>query len=794
VTDSRVFGTSVRRKEDARLLTGRGKYAADFRLPGMVQAAVLRSPHPHARLGAIRAKAALGVPGVLAVMTAEDLGSIGKIPVRLGPRPSVVACLQPPLARDKVRYVGEPVAVVIAEGRYLAEDALELIEVDYAPLSPVPTSRRAVEGTSPILHGAIGGNIVDRLETRKGDAQAAMGSARYRVRERFAVQRHTGVPLETRGLTAAYDAGTGVLSLWGVAKVPHFNRRVLADLLGHPEHLIRFVELEVGGGFGVRGEFYPEDLVVPWAAMRLGRPVQWIEDRREHLMATNHSRQQEHEIEMGFDADGRIVALIDQFTVDMGAYIRTHGVVVPELTAALLPGPYRIPNYLAQIQCVLTNKTPTGTYRGPGRFECTFVRERLMDIAAQRLGLDVLELRRRNFITPSEMPYEVGGASLNQRTVYDCGDYDSALEHALTAVDYQGARKEQAKARRQGRYIGIGIGCVVEKAGLGPWEYARVEVDATGHVVVYSGVAAVGQGIETTLAQVVADELHVRPEAVTVVHGDSSLVPFGVGGFASRGASVALPAALEAARKVRAKMLHVAASLLEAHPDDLILEEGSVHVRGVPDRQVAFRDLARAAVPGPPGMEPGLYAAHFFEAPRMTYPYGTHVAVVEVDVDTGMVTVLRYAISYDVGRAVNPMIVNGQLVGALGQGLGGALLEELVYDEDGQPLATTLMDYLLPTALEMPAATAVRILEETPTPLNPLGVKGAGEGGSSGCGAAIANAVADALAPLGIAITALPLSPDRLRAMIRQSERTSTAAPGASPRTVVPADPARHGS
>jgi carbon-monoxide dehydrogenase large subunit len=767
-----AFGAPMRRKEDPRLLTGRGRFAADFRLPGLLQAAVLRSPHPHAKLSGIRTGAARAVPGVVAVVTAEDLGGIGKIPVRLGPRPSVVACLQPPLARDKVRYVGEPVAVVVAESRYLAEDALEAIEVDYEPLDIVADARRSLEAEAPALHEAIGGNLVDRLETHKGDARAALAGARHRVRERFAIQRHTGVPLETRGLTAAYDAGTGVLGLWGVAKVPHFNRRVLADLLGHPEHLIRFVELEVGGGFGVRGEFYPEDLVVPWLARRLGRPVQWIEDRREHLMATNHSRQQYHDIEVGFDADFRIVALADHFVVDMGAYIRTHGVVVPELTAALLPGPYRVPNYSCEVRCVLTNKTPTGTYRGPGRYECTFVRERLLDIAAARLGVDAYELRRRNFIAPAEFPYEVGGASLNQRTVYDCGDYRSAFDQALAAVGLEAVRAEQVAGRRRGQYLGIGVGCVLEKAGLGPWEYARVEVDATGHVVVYSGVAAVGQGIETTLAQVVADVLAVDAAAITVVHGDSTLVPFGVGGFASRGASVALPAAVEAARRVREKIVRVAASLLEAHDADLVLEAGTVRVRGVPDRRVTFRELARAAVPGPPGMEPGLYAANFFEAPRMTYPYGTHVAVVEVDVETGTVALLKYAITYDVGRAVNPLIVDGQLVGALAQGIGGALLEELVYDEQGQLLTTTLMDYLLPTVMEMPATTAIRILEETPTPLNPLGVKGAGEGGSSGCGAAIANAVADALAPLGVLITSLPLSPDRVLGLVRAARTT----------------------
>jgi CO/xanthine dehydrogenase Mo-binding subunit len=422
---------------------------------------------------------------------------------------------------------------------------------------------------------------------------------------------------------------------------------------------------------------------------------------------------------------------------------------------------------------VLTNKTPTGTYRGPGRYEGTFVRERLLDVAAAKLGLDRLELRRRNFITPEEMPYEVGGASLAQKNVYDCGDYRSALDQALALCRYEEARAQQAEARAQGRHLGIGIGCVLEKAGLGPWEYARVEVDATGHVVVYSGVAAVGQGIATTLAQVCADQLGVPAEAITVVHGDSRRVPFGVGGFASRGAAVALPAALEAAKALRAKIFRVAASQLEAHEDDLVLDDRALHVRGAADRRVTFRDLARAAVPEFPGGEPGLVASHVFEAPKMTYPYGTHVAVVEVDVETGKVAILKYAIAYDVGKAINPLIVDGQLVGALAQGIGGALLEELVYDEEGQLLTTTFMDYLLPTAMEMPDETAVLILEETPTPLNPLGVKGVGEGGSSGAGAAIANAVADALAPLGVSITALPLSPNRLLELIRAAGTAS---------------------
>jgi aerobic carbon-monoxide dehydrogenase large subunit len=766
----RVIGTPIKRKEDVRLLTGRGKYAADVRLPGLLHAAVLRSPYPHARIAAVRGDAARAVPGVAAVITADDLGTAPRIPVRLGQRAGAGpnACLQPPLASGVVRYVGEPVAFVVAASRYLAEDALELVEVDWEPLPVVADARRATDSSAPILHAAIGGNIVERLVTRAGDPAGAMAGAERRLRERLAVQRHTGVPMETRGLTAAYDPGSGVITLWGVAKVPHFNRRVLADLLGHPEHRIHFIELEVGGGFGVRGEFYPEDFVVPWAAVRLGRPVQWIEDRREHLIAANHSRQQYHDVEIGVRRDGTIVALRDRFMADLGAYIRTHGVVVPELTIALLPGPYRIKHYECEALCVLTNKTPTGTYRGPGRYEGTFVRERLIDRVAAELGLDPADVRRRNFIDAGEMPYEVGGASLGQRTVYDCGDYRSAFEQALAAMDYPAMRAEQAQARAHGRYLGIGFGCVLEKAGLGPWEYARVEVDGSGKVVVYSGVAAVGQGIETTLAQVVAEELALDAEDVTVVHGDSARVPFGIGGFASRGAAVALPAALEAARKVRDKIFRVAASLLEAHASDLVLDAGTVHVKGMPERAVTLRQLARAAVPGPPGMEPGLYAAHFFEAPKMTYPYGTHVAAVEVDPATGRVTLRKYVVTYDVGRAINPMIVHGQIAGGLAQGLGGAIFEELVYDEQGQPLATTFMDYLVPTAMDMPEETIVKVLEETPTPLNPLGVKGVGEGGSSGAGAAIANAVADALAPLGVAITELPLSPDRLARLVRE--------------------------
>ena len=775
--EQQIIGASVKRIEDPRLLRGEGKYVGDFRLPGMLHAAVLRSPHGHARLRGIDAAAALRHHGVVAVYTSADLGPVGRIPVRLGPRPSLIACLQPPLAVEAVRYVGEPVAVIVATDRYIAEDALERIVVDYDPLPCVADARRATEAGVPILHEAIGTNAVEHFVMHRGDPEGAMAGAACRIRERFSLNRHTGVPLETRGLLAAYDPGTRRLTAWGPSKVPHFNRRVLSDLLDYPEHLIHFLEPDVGGGFGVRGEFYPEDFLIPWAAMRLRRPIHWIEDRREHLMATNHSRQQHHDVEIGVDRDGTILALVDRIAVDLGGYIRTHGVIVPELTAALLHGPYKILSYHCDVFCVLTNKTPTGTYRSPGRFECNFVRERLMDMVAARLSLDPADVRRRNFIPPGEMPYAPGTATLGQPTVYDSGDYAGAFHAALEVIDYPAIRAEQAQARREGRCVGIGLGCFVEKAGLGPWETARVEVDESGQVVVYSGLASVGQGMETALAQICAQVLGIRFEDVTVVHGDTARVPFGVSGFASRGTVVGGCAVFEATRKVKARMLDLAGRLLEAGRDDLVVEGGRVFVLGVPGRALTFKDLARAAGPGQPGCDgdaPGLQASHVFEAAKMCYPYGTHVAVAEVDPQTGQVSLRAYAIAYDVGKAINPMIVEGQLVGGLAQGIGGSLLEELAYAEDGQILTTSFMDYLLPTAAEMAPRTLIRILEDAPSPLNPLGVKGAGEGGVAGASGAIANAVADALAPFGVNVTALPLSPERIVRLIAGKEGNGT--------------------
>jgi carbon-monoxide dehydrogenase large subunit len=766
-----IIGASIKRKEDPRLLTGRGRYVDDIRLPGMLHAVVVRSPHAHAVIRHIDAGQARALPGVVLVATAADLGTVSPIPIRLGARPSLVPYLQFPLARERVRYVGDPVALLLAADRYLAEDAAEAVLVEYDVLPPVTAAEDAMSPTAPLLHDAAVGNVAARLATIVGDADHMMSEADVRIRRRFTIQRHTGVPLETRGLLASYNRETGLLTVWGPTKVPHFNRRILADLIGLPAARIRFVEPDVGGGFGVRGEFYPEDFLVPWAAIRLGRPVKWIEDRLEHMIATNHSRQQIHDVEIGATRDGRILALVDHVMVDMGAYIRTHGVSVPELTAALLPGPYRIPAYRCDIDCVLTNKTPTGTYRSPGRYEANFVRERLMDLLARRVGQDPVEIRRRNFVPPEAMPFSVGTAALGVPTTYDTGAYASALDAALQAAQYSRLRARQEELRAQGRLVGIGVASVVEKAGLGPWETARVEVDDAGRVVVYTGITSVGQGMETALAQICAEELGQSPDDITVVHGDTDVVPEGVGAFASRGTVVGGNAVFFAARAVKGKLLDLAARRLEAARADLVLGPGQVTVRGSPARGLSFTDLAAAALPESASAADGpvLSATHVFEAPLMTYPYGSHIAAVEVDPETGQVTILDYAIAYDVGKAVNPRLVEGQLVGGLAQGIGGALLEELAYDRDGQPLSVTFMDYLMPTAMEMPRVIAVRILEETPTPLNPLGIKGAGEGGTAAAGAAIANAVADALAPWGVEVTGLPLTPDRVLTLLRRS-------------------------
>jgi len=768
---AKYIGKSVRRKEDRRFLTGAGNYVGDMRLPDMVHAVVLRSQMAHARIVSIDVERARALPGVMGVYVAADIGNVGSIPMRLAPRAALIACFQKPLADGVVRYVGEPIALIVAQDRYIAEDALELIDPEFEELPAVADAGAGRGSGAPVIHPSLEGNVAERIEMRVGDPEAAMARAPIRLRERLEVQRHTAVPLETRGLLAAHDRGTDQVTVWGAAKVPHFNRQILADLLCRPENSIRLVESDVGGAFGTRGEFYPEDFLVPWAAIQLGRPVKWIEDRREHMMATNHSREQVHDLEIAVERDGTIVGITIHGVVDMGAYIRTNGFVVPERSAGFVPGPYRVPNYLAQIDCVMTNKTPIGSYRGPGRFESTFVRERAIDLVAREIGLDPAEVRRRNLIRPEEMPYNVGTWAFGHDIVYDSGDYPALFERALKHFDYEGLRAAQEKARTQGRYLGIGLGAFVEKSGVGPFETGRVRIDGSGNVEVFTGATSVGQGVETVLAQICAEQLDVDPAAITVRHGDTAMIAEGCGSYGSRGTVTGGTALWNATTALRKKMLRLAAHKLESAVDDLEIAAGRIGVRGT-DHSMSFRDLARAAKPGqalPPGMEPGLDESSTFVVTDTVHPYGLHAALVEVDQALGTVRVLKYLIAYDIGTAINPQLVEGQLVGAFVQGLGGALLEKLVYSDDGQLLTGSLMDYLMPTAMEAPMDVEILLSEDAPSQHNALGMKGAGEGGIVGVGAAIANAVEDALAPFGVRIKRLPLTPNAIAELLGSS-------------------------
>jgi aerobic carbon-monoxide dehydrogenase large subunit len=747
-----AVGRSVRRNEDQRLLRGAGRFVDDVDRPGQLWMRVVRAPSAHAELRGIDTAAAGEIPGVHAVVTARDLAPVPRIPVRLGPFDQPLdEFLQPVLAENRVRYVGEPVAAVVADDPYVAEDAADLVVCELEALDVVLEAR---------------GNDAFTLERGYGDVEAAFERAAHTVEIEVDVGRHTAVPLETRGLVADYDEALDRLTIWGATKVPHFNRRVLAELLGMEETRISMRATDAGGGFGVRGELYPEDVLVPWLARALRRPVKWIEDRAEHLVATNHSRQQRRRVQGAFAVDGELLALRDTLWHDNGAYIRTHGVVVPELTLSMLPGPYRVPVYEGRAHVALTNKTPCGTYRGPGRYEATFARERLLDAAADELGIDRLALRRRNLLTSDDLPHRRDLPVLGHPVEIDVGDFPGMLDAALEHSGYEDWVREAAERRADGRAVGTGIAYFLEKSGGGGFERARVSVDEGGRVRVAAGGATLGQGIETVLAQVVADELGVDPAGIDVTVGDTDLVSAGGGSWASRSTIFAGGAVRLAAQATAGRARDAAAELLEAASEDVRLEDGHAVVAGSADRRVTLAEVAAAcdaASAGRRDEEPGLTAARTFVDAPMTYPYGVHLAQVEVDRATGGVRVLRYFIAYEVGRAINPALVAGQLAGGAAQGLGGALMEAFRYDAAGQPQCTSFMDYLIPSAAEVPpVATYVR--EDAPSPGNPLGTKGAGEGGVDGAGAVIAAAVEDALGA-SRAIDAVPVAPESVRAV-----------------------------
>ena len=756
-----VVGTSARRLEDGPLVTGRGRFAADINFPDQLHMRVVRSPIAHGRLLAIETDEARALPGVMAVWANADVADTPPIDFRLTRVPGLGPYRQPILARNMVRYVGEPVAVVFAEDPYLAEDAADLVfaDIDEAPPHLDPTAALGLFAEGLQTEAAV-------IRKGYGDIEGAFARAHAVVDLKLTIGRHSGSPMETRGAIARVDPVSGILEIFGAAKVPHSNRKQLAPMLGLPIERLHFHEGHVGGGFGIRGELYPEDVLVALAALRLERPVKWIEDRREHLIAANHSRGQVHHVRAAVDADGFILAIDATFFADQGAYVRTHAATVPDLTAAMLPGPYVVPAYRATGHIRLTNKTPCGTYRAPGRYEGTFVRERLVDEIARQLGKDPVAVRRINLIPRTSMPFARQVDALGTEVVYDSGDFEGLLDKALALVDYDTVKQSLALRRTRGELVGFGLGYFVEKSGLGPFDGVRITVEEDGGVEVVTGAASVGQGVETVIAQVCADALGARLDSIRVIHGQTDRIRDGMGAFASRVTVMTGSATHMAAGALRGQLAKAAAKLLQKQADALTIADGVVREATAPaGPSLSFAELARATAGA--GEGDALSAEAWFNVSHMCYPYGIHAAIVGIDRETGGVTIERLFIAYDVGRAVNPMLVAGQLAGGAMQGIGGALFEEFIYDESGQPLAASFADYLMPTSAEMPPLELLTT-EDAPSPLNPLGVKGAGEGGITAVGAAIANAVDDALGRPGAAvIDRLPLTPPRVRAAIR---------------------------
>jgi len=751
----KFVGRSVPRLEDRPLLTGQGRFAADISFAGQWTMRIVRSPIAHARIKSIESSVALKLPGVHAIWTHKDIAQIPPIPFRLTGLKQLEPYRQPILAKDVVRYVGEPIAAIFAENAYVAEDAAELVELASEPLEATMLATEPPGSYGQELNTEPG-----ILRKTYGDVDAVFRDAHSVVSLELSIGRHTGVPLETRGAIARYDEARDVLELHGAAKVPHWNRDTIAQMLERKKDSVQLYEGHVGGGFGIRGEIYPEDILVCVAALKFRRPVKWIEDRREHLIAANHSREQHHRVKAAIDAQGRILAIDDEFYHDNGAYMRTHAATVPDLAAAMLPGPYRVPAYRATGHIRLTNKTPCGTYRAPGRYESTFVRERLLDAIAAKVGVDKVEIRRRNLIRKSAMPYALGLDTLGTQIVYDSGDYAMLLDKALKAARWDEIQKQLGERRKNGERVGAGIAMFVEKSGLGPFDTARAEIRPDGTVEVVTGVASIGQGVETVIAQICADTLGVDYTNIRVTHGQTDRIARGMGAFASRVTVMCGEATRLAATKLRARILEAAAELMQSRADALDIVDGEIVRHGRPGPSMPLAELARI-------LPNTLSAEDTFESTHMVYPYGVHVAVVRVDADTGSVAIERYVIAYDVGKAVNPKLVEGQIVGGLAQGVGGALLEEFLYDENGEPLSVTFADYLMPTAREVPDVS-ILVSEDAPSPLNPLGLKGAGEGGANPVGAAIASAIDDALQHPGL-VTQLPVTPQRLKVILHDS-------------------------
>ncbi|SIO53769.1 carbon-monoxide dehydrogenase, large subunit [Bradyrhizobium erythrophlei] len=770
---TRFFGAPVKRNEDRKLLTGQGLFIDDVELPGMLHAAFLRSQVAHARIKKIDVSRALKRPGVVAVYTADDLGAYWQPGPLLVPPPPIAGIVfnartQVPLAKEKVRHVGEPLAVIVAESRYIAEDALDDIDVDLEILPAVVDIEKGLDAAAPRVHDDLESNVAAHVRQTKGDYRNAAAKADLILKRRFRYEHGISSPIETRGVVAQWNARSSQMTIWDTTQAPVFVRNGLAAMLGLGEQQVRVIAPFVGGGFGPKiMMFYPEEVVLPWISMRLNRPVKWIEDRLEHFFATTHERGQIHDAEIAVARDGRILGIKDVFLHDTGAY-DPYGLTVPINSQCTLLGPYVVPAYDSTFTAVFTNLPIVTPYRGAGRQHGVFVMERLLDLAAHELKIDPAEIRRRNLIPSDAFPYKNEIIFQDfQPLEYDSGNYEPVLDKALEAIGYADFLKhEQPKLRAQGRHVGIGVACYVEGTGIGPYEGAKVQVQANGKVNVATGIGTQGQGHFTSFAQIVADQLGVDVTEVDIVTGDTDRFYWGAGTFASRGAVVAGNAVNEASRVVRQKALKLAGDLFECSEDDLVLEGGKVSIVGIPEKFIRLGELAQRANPMrgavKPGTEPGLESTQYFGPPSGATANGVHAMIVELDPQTFDLKILKYVVVHDCGTVINPMILTGQIHGGVAQGIGNAFYEKLSFDDQGQLLNASLADYLLPTALEVPRMELDHTT--TPSPLNPLGIKGAGEAGAIPVGPLFAQAIEDALhlRRQKVELLEIPLSPSRL--------------------------------
>ena len=779
---TRIFGSGIKRREDPRLITGKAKYTDDIYLPGTLHMVIVRSPYAHARIRGIDTSAAKSAPGVVAVFTGADV-TLNDVPCAwLIPNSDLKTVPHPPLAKDTVRYVGDGVALVIAENRYQAQDAAELIQVDYEPLPAVVNPEEAAKDGAPLLHADAPNNIAFRWVASSGDegVEKAFAEADVVVQERIIQQRLLPTAMEPRAALAQWNSATEEMTVWVTSQNPHIHRFVLGVITGLPEHRLRVIAPEVGGGFGSKIPTYPDEALTAWAAMKLNRPVKWTETRSENYQATIHGRDHVEYVEIAAKNDGTVTGIRGLVYAAMGAYLSTAAPGIPTILHGLMySGAYTIPNIRCESIGVFTNTTPTDAYRGAGRPEATFLVERLMDKLAHKLNMDPVELRRKNLIPPFENGHQVAIG-----LTYDSGNYEAALQKALDMIGYSNFRQEQVQARQQGRYLGIGVTTYSEICGLGPsqvagaigfqgglWESTIVRVSPTGKVQAMIGASPHGQGEETTFAQIISDELGIPVQDIEIVHGDTNNTPMGWGTYGSRTTPVAGAALVLATRKIKEKARAMAAHLLEAAVEDIDFEDGKFFVKGSPDKFKTIQDatlMATLAWDLPPGMEPGMEASQFYDPPNFVYPFGTHIAIVEVDPETGVVQLKRYVAVDDCGPQINPVIVEGQIHGGIVQGIGQALYEGAVYDENGQLLTGTMMDYAMPRADLFPKFELDQTV--TPSPHHPIGVKGIGETGTIASTPTVYNAVIDALRPFGIEQIEMPLTPPRVWGAIQMAQ------------------------